>query len=34
MKLFWDQNVWTIEKQNIVDEFFNKFNVVDDKPIG
>jgi hypothetical protein len=34
MKLFWEQNTWTQEKQDIVDEFFNKFNVVDDKPIG
>lgn len=34
MKLFWEQNTWTQEKQDIVDEFFNKFNVVDDRPIN
>lgn len=33
MKLFWDQNEWTQEKQDIVDEFFKKFEVIDDKPI-
>lgn len=30
MQLFWDQNEWTEEKQKIVDDFFNKFTVVDD----
>ena len=33
MQLFWDQNEWTQEKQNIVDNFFEKFEVIDDNPI-
>ena len=32
IQLFWDQNEWTQEKQDIVDDFFNKFEVIDDKP--
>lgn len=32
MSLFWDQNEWTQEKQNIVDEFFERFEVITDNP--
>lgn len=30
MKMFWEQNNWTEEKQKIIDDFFNKFPVEED----
>ena len=33
MACFWEQNEWTEEKQKIVDDFFSRFNVIDDEPI-
>ena len=33
MQYFWDQNEWTEEKQKVVDDFFSRFEVVDDEPI-
>lgn len=33
MSYFWDQNEWTEEKQKVVDDFFSRFEVEDDKPI-
>lgn len=30
---FWDQNKWTEEKQQIIDNFFEMFEVVDDAPV-
>lgn len=30
---FWEQNEWTEEKQKIIDDFFEKFEVIDDEPI-
>jgi hypothetical protein len=32
MSLFWEQNEWTQEKQDIVDEFFERFEVITDNP--
>lgn len=34
MSFFWDQNKWTEEKQRIVDNFFENFEVIDDGPIN
>ena len=34
MSYFWEQNEWTEEKQVIVDEFFSRFEVIDDEPIN
>ena len=33
MQYFWDQNEWTEEKQKVVDDFFSRFEVIDDEPI-
>ncbi len=33
MQYFWDQNEWTEEKQKVADDFFSRFEVVDDEPI-
>ena len=33
MACFWEQNEWTEEKQKIVDDFFSRFEVIDDEPI-
>ena len=30
MEYFWGQNEWTEEKQNIIDDFFNNFEVIED----
>lgn len=30
MNVFWSQNMWTQEKQNIIDDFFNNFEVIED----
>jgi hypothetical protein len=30
MNVFWSQNMWTQEKQNIIDNFFNNFEVIED----
>lgn len=32
MKIFWEQNEWTEEKQNIIDKFFEQFEMKDDVP--
>jgi hypothetical protein len=32
MKIFWEQNEWTEEKQAIIDKFFEEFNMVEDVP--
>lgn len=32
MKIFWEQNTWTEEKQKIIDDFFKQFEMRDDVP--
>jgi hypothetical protein len=33
MNVFWSQNEWTQEKQNIIDEFFKNFKIIEDNVI-
>jgi hypothetical protein len=32
MNMFWEQNEWTEEKQKIIDDFFENFNIIEDVP--